>query len=70
MGAPRESSVPGWASNFPPCERPSTDNFALNGTEIPWRLHFQNLRVTFFHGQLQKVAVMLKVKRKTELCED
>jgi len=35
--------------------------------QIPWRLRFQNLLVAFFHGRLQKVRVMLKVYRKTEL---
>jgi hypothetical protein len=39
------------------------------GTEVPWRLHFQTLRVAFFHGQLRKVKVMLKVDRKTDCTE-
>jgi hypothetical protein len=39
------------------------------GTEIPQRLHFQNLRVACSHGHLKKVAVMLKVDRKTDLSE-
>jgi len=37
------------------------------GTEALWRLHLQNLLVAFFHGRLQKVRVMLKVNRVTEL---
>jgi len=34
------------------------------GTDAPWRLHFQNLRVAFFHGHLKKVKVVLKVNRR------
>jgi hypothetical protein len=36
------------------------------GTEVPQRLYFQTLRAASFHGQLQKVAVMLKVYRVSE----
>jgi hypothetical protein len=36
-------------------------------TEVPWRLHLQNLRVALFHGHLKKVRVVLKVYRKTEM---
>jgi hypothetical protein len=39
------------------------------GTEIPQRLHLQNLRVACSHGQLKKVAVMLKPDRKNDLSE-
>ena len=37
------------------------------GAKVPWRLHFQNLRMAFFHGHLRKVRVGQKVHRKTEL---
>jgi len=37
---------------------------------VPWRLHFQNLRVACFHCHLRKVRVGLKVYRKTELFRD
>jgi hypothetical protein len=36
-----------------------------SGTEVPWRLNFQNLQAACFHGQLRKVRVALKVDRKT-----
>jgi hypothetical protein len=39
------------------------------GTEVPQRLHFQNLRVACSHGQLKKVVVMLKPDRKNDLSE-
>jgi hypothetical protein len=39
------------------------------GSKALWRLHFQNLRVAFFHGHLKKVRVVLKVYRKTDLSE-
>jgi hypothetical protein len=32
-----------------------------------WRLHFQTLPAAWFHTLIQKVRVMLKVDRKTEL---
>ncbi len=36
------------------------------GTEVPWRLHLQDLLVAFLHGRLQKVRVMLRLKKFTE----
>jgi len=39
------------------------------GTEVPQRLHLQNLRVACSHGQLKKVALMLKPDRKNDLSE-
>jgi hypothetical protein len=36
-------------------------------TEVLWRLDSQYLLVAFFHGRLQKVRVVLKVERRTEL---
>jgi hypothetical protein len=33
------------------------------GAEVPQRLHLQNLRVACSHGQLKKVAVMLKTEQ-------
>jgi hypothetical protein len=37
------------------------------GTDVPWRLRFQDPRVAVFHGHLRKVSVMLQVNRVTEL---
>jgi hypothetical protein len=40
------------------------------GTEVPWRLETETLPAVFFHPYLQELRVRLKVKRKTELCEN
>jgi hypothetical protein len=37
------------------------------GAKVPWRLHFQSLRMAFFHAHLRKVTVMLLVDRETRL---
>jgi len=41
----------------------------LEGTEVPQRLPFKTLGVALFHGHLKKIAVVLKVDRKTDLSE-
>jgi hypothetical protein len=40
------------------------------GTEVPQRLHFQNLQVACSHGHLKKVTFMLRVDQKSDLSEN
>jgi len=48
---------------------PSKRKSLWRRTEVPQRLHSQNLRVALFHGQLRKVRVVIKVDRQTDLSE-
>jgi len=40
------------------------------GKDVPRRLEFETLPAAWFHTLIQKVRVMLKVDRKTELYGD